>query len=157
MVWNCLVAASNLAAVFTCGERYEASILSGDPMAPSMAPSSTASSARTPAAHSRATSPETAPFPDLGRVSGGAMAIKRPGQRALLVLSWEVLIQDALAEARQKPLDLLGHTLTEPHAHSLAALLRVRGLSPLAIELEPVVTAKTVARADGWQIWALES
>ena len=37
MVWNCLVAASNLAAVFTCGERYEASILSGDPMAPSMA------------------------------------------------------------------------------------------------------------------------
>ena len=125
-------------------------------MAPSMAPSSTASSARTPAARSRATSPETAPFPDLGRVSGGAMAIKRPGQRALLVLSWEVLIQDALAEARQKPLDLLGHTLTEPHAHSLAALLRVRGLSPLAIELEPVVTAKTVARADGWQIWALE-
>ena len=37
MVWNCLVAASNLAAVFTCGERYEASILSGNPMAPSMA------------------------------------------------------------------------------------------------------------------------
>ena len=84
------------------------------------------------------------------------MAIKRPGQRALLVLSWEVLIEDALAEARRKPLDLLGHTLTEPHAHSLAALLRARGLAPLALEFEPVVTAKTVARADGWQIWALE-
>jgi hypothetical protein len=125
-------------------------------MAPSMPPSSAASAARTPAARARTTSLETAPFPDLGRVSGGAMAIKRPGQRALLVLSWEVLIEDALAEARRKPLDLLGHTLTEPHAHSLAALLRARGLAPLAIELEPVVTAKTVARADGWQIWALE-
>lgn len=125
-------------------------------MAPSMPPSSAASAARTPAARARTTSLQTAPFPDLGRVSGGAMAIKRPGQRALLVLSWEVLIEDALAEARRKPLDLLGHTLTEPHAHSLAALLRARGLAPLAIELEPVVTAKTVARADGWQIWALE-
>ena len=125
-------------------------------MAPSMPPSSAASAARTPTARARTTSLETAPFPDLGRVSGGAMAIKRPGQRALLVLSWEVLIEDALAEARRKPLDLLGHTLTEPHAHSLAALLRARGLAPLAIELEPVVTAKTVARADGWQIWALE-
>ena len=125
-------------------------------MAPSMPPSSAASAARTPAARARTTSLETAPFPDLGRVSGGAMAIKRPGQRALLVLSWEVLIEDALAEARRKPLDLLGHTLTEPHAHSLAALLRARGLAPIAIELEPVITAKTVARADGWQIWALE-
>ena len=125
-------------------------------MAPSMPPSSAASAARTPAARARTTSLQTAPFPDLGRVSGGAMAIKRPGQRALLVLSWEVLIEDALAEARRKPLDLLGHTLTEPHAHSLAALLRARGLAPLALELEPVITAKTVARADGWQIWALE-
>ncbi|KOO30424.1 hypothetical protein Ctob_010740 [Chrysochromulina tobinii] len=125
-------------------------------MAPSMPPSSAASAARTPTARARTTSLQTAPFPDLGRVSGGAMAIKRPGQRALLVLSWEVLIEDALAEARRKPLDLLGHTLTEPHAHSLAALLRARGLAPLALELEPVVTAKTVARADGWQIWALE-
>jgi hypothetical protein len=125
-------------------------------MAPSMPPSSAASAARTPTARARTTSLETAPFPDLGRVSGGAMAIKRPGQRALLVLSWEVLIEDALAEARRKPLDLLGHTLTEPHAHSLAALLRARGLAPLALELEPVITAKTVARADGWQIWALE-
>ena len=125
-------------------------------MAPSMPPSSAASAARTPTARARTTSLQTAPFPDLGRVSGGAMAIKRPGQRALLVLSWEVLIEDALAEARRKPLDLLGHTLTEPHAHSLAALLRARGLAPLALELEPVITAKTVARADGWQIWALE-
>jgi len=34
---NCLVAASSLAAIFTLGERYDASILKNDPIAPSMA------------------------------------------------------------------------------------------------------------------------
>jgi hypothetical protein len=84
------------------------------------------------------------------------MAIQRPGKRALVTLAWEVFFEDQLLEARQKPLDLIGHVLTEPHAHSLAALLRARGLVPFDVELESIVQARTVARADGWQIWQLE-
>ena len=99
---------------------------------------------------------ESLPFPDLGRAAGGAMAIERPGKRALLTLAWGVYAVEQAAEERLKPLDLVGHALTEPHAHSLATALRARALVPLAIELEPVVTAKPVARADGWQLWQLE-
>lgn len=84
------------------------------------------------------------------------MALQRPGKRAVITLAWECENEDATAEARQKPLDLIGHALTEPHAHSLAAVLRARGLCPLQIELEPIVSVRAVARADAWVIWQLE-
>ena len=98
----------------------------------------------------------SAPFPDLGRAAGGAMALQRPGKRAVITLAWECENEDSTAETRQKPLDLIGHALTEPHARSLASVLRARGLSPLQIELEPIVSARVVARADSWVIWQLE-
>ena len=64
------------------------------------------------------------------------MALQRPVRRALLTLTWELLVEDPVAEGRLKPLELIGHALTEPHAHSLAAVLRSRGLVPLAIEID---------------------
>ena len=73
------------------------------------------------------------------------MGIARAGmRRAQLVLAWDVTISDALEESRTKPLELLGRALTSPHARSLSAALRARGLSPLAIQADPVVSIRTV-------------
>ena len=99
----------------------------------------------------------SAPFPDLGRgAGGGAMGLARPGRRPTLTLAWEYVAADATAEARQKPLDIIGHALTSPHTGGLASILRSRGLTPWTVELDPVVKATAVARADTWVIWQLE-
>jgi len=101
---------------------------------------------------------EPQPFPDFGRAAGGAMGVVSgaPGRRACLGLAWTVLHADPLAASRLKPLGLVGHALAAPHAGSLAAALRARGLCPLEVEAEPVVVTRTLARADSWVIWQLE-
>lgn len=103
-----------------------------------------------------AASDTSTPFPDLGRAAGGAFALRRPGRLAVVTLAWECLVSDVTSELRQKPLDMLGHVLTDPNVASLSSVLRARGLSPMAVELEPVVRAVTVARADEWVLWQLE-
>ena len=102
--------------------------------------------------------PAVTPFADLDADAAISrpVALERPGRRATLTLAWDVAFDDPLMEARRKPLDLIGHALTAPHPASLAALLRARGLVPLAVELEPAIVAKTVARADGWALWQLD-
>ena len=62
-------------------------------------------------------------LPDLGVKQGGAMAMvgTRGSVRPRLCLAWSVAFDDPVAAAREKPLALLGHALTEPHAGSLAA------------------------------------
>ena len=97
-------------------------------------------------------------LPDLGVKQGGAMAMvgTRGSVRPRLCLAWSVAFDDPVAAAREKPLALLGHALTEPHAGSLAAALRSRGLAPLEVAAEPVVGARTVAAADDWAIWQLD-
>ena len=104
----------------------------------------------------RASRALSAPFNVIRHAAGGAMAIERPGRRSKLTLAYQFLYDDPEGEARSKALDLLGHALTEPHAQSLACALRARGLSPLSVVLDPVVTVKTVARVDGWMIWQVE-
>ena len=94
------------------------------------------------------------PFADFGRVRGGAFALEWKRRRALLCLAWTAELGPEAV--RQKPLALLGHALCSPHPNSLARALRSRGLSPLEVEVEPVVLARTIARADGWAIWQLE-
>ena len=94
------------------------------------------------------------PFADFGRVRGGAFALEWKRRRALLCLAWTAELGPEAV--RQKPLALLGHALCSPHPNSLAKALRSRGLSPLEIEVEPVVFSRTIARADGWAIWQLE-
>ena len=94
------------------------------------------------------------PFADFGRVRGGAFALEWKRRRALLCLAWTAELGPEAV--RQKPLALLGHALCSPHPNSLAKALRSRGLSPLEIEIEPVVFTRTIARADSWAIWQLE-
>ena len=97
------------------------------------------------------------PFADESAIDLRPMAMVRPGaRRAQLVLAWEVVFDDALKESRQKPLELVGRALISPHAHSLASVLRSRGLCPYAIELEPPITCKTLARVDNWCLWQIE-
>ena len=98
---------------------------------PSLPAIATATAAASPAAAAAAraargdvASSTSLPFPDFGRTAGGAMAIERPGRRATLSLCWEVLVDSPANEARQKPLELLGHVLTSGHAHSLSTALR---------------------------------
>lgn len=77
-----------------------------------------------------------------------AAAVVRPGKRPTVCLAWEVAVSDPVLEARQKPLELVAYALTHPHPRSLSAALRARGLSPLEVELDPIVVCKTVARAE---------
>lgn len=112
---------------------------------------------RAPPVRARAVVAPT-PFADLDADASvrRPVALLRPGRRATLSLAWDVAFDDPLLEARRKPLDLIGHVLTAPHGASLASLLRARGLVPLAVELEPAIDAKTVARADGWALWQVD-
>ena len=79
----------------------------------------------------------TLPFPDYGGLApGGAMAIARPARYSALRLSFALPFDDPVAAARTKPLALIGHALTSPHAGGLSDVLRSRGLAPLAVGLD---------------------
>merc|ERR1740123_613397 len=99
----------------------------------------------------RAGSAFGAPVP-FGRDGVAPMALMRPGKRSFVTIAWQLVD----GNSSLKPLEILGHALTEPHKRSLAAQLRSRKLVPRAVEVEPVVNARTIVRADTWQVWQLE-
>ena len=77
-------------------------------------------------------------------------------RRAALSVAWCVRLAAPTEAARHKPLALVAQAVGSPHAGGLVASLRARGLSPLGVELEPIVSARTVAAAAGWALWQLE-
>lgn len=83
------------------------------------------------------------------------LAVERPGRFPCLTIGWCIPTDDRVAAARAKPCAILGEALTAPHAGSAVEVLRGAGLAPLAIEVEPVLTARVVASADGWMLWQL--
>ena len=90
-------------------------------------------------------------------VAPAPIATPAGGRRGpTLALAWCVPRADPVADAREKPLALLAHALTSPHVGSLTWALRRAGLSPLAVEVEPILTARTITQTYGWTLWQLE-
>ena len=86
-----------------------------------------------------------------------AAALLSPSRRrAALSVAWCVRMHSPVEAARHKPLALIAAAVGSPHAGGLVSTLRTRGLSPLGVELEPIVSARTVASAAGWALWQLE-
>uniref|UniRef100_A0A6V2UER8 Peptidase M16 N-terminal domain-containing protein n=1 Tax=Emiliania huxleyi TaxID=2903 RepID=A0A6V2UER8_EMIHU len=81
--------------------------------------------------------------------------VERPGRYPCLTVGWCVPVDDPVAAARCKPLAVLGHALTSPHAGSASDVLRTAGIAPLSAELEPCLTARAVSSAEGWALWEL--
>ena len=88
-----------------------------------------------------------------------AALISPSRKRAALAVTWCVPVPagERAAAARRKPLALLGRALSAPHEAGLVEALRARGLAPLAVELEPCVSTRTVVSTSRWVMWQLEA
>ena len=64
-------------------------------------------------------------------------------------------MDDPVNAARTKPFAVLGEALSGTYDGSAVEVLRAAGLVPLSVEIEPALTSKVVAAADGWAIWQL--
>mmetsp|Transcript_13837 Transcript_13837/g.42131 ORF Transcript_13837/g.42131 Transcript_13837/m.42131 type:complete len:451 (+) Transcript_13837:149-1501(+) len=81
------------------------------------------------------------------------MAVARPGRYACLTVGWCIPTDDRVVVARAKPFAILGEAFTAPHAASAVEVLRAASIAPLAVEMEPALTSRVVAAADGWSLW----
>jgi secreted Zn-dependent insulinase-like peptidase len=83
------------------------------------------------------------------------LAVDRNSRFPCLTIGWCISVDDRVAAARNKPCAILGEALAAPHAGSAVEVLRGAGLAPLAVEVEPVLTTRLVASAEGWAIWQM--